>query len=85
MAKRKVIRKVKKSAKVSRVRKIATTKVDNKLSILLIILALLIFALAALSMTKGTGSQSMGQNQVQIKVSPSPTAKPVVKTVKTAK
>ena len=61
-----------------RIRKTAG-KSQNKLSLVLIILALLVFALAAYTM-------SMQSNQVsstnQVKVTASPTPKPVVKTLK---
>ena len=76
MAKRKTSRKVNRT-KVSNIRRVATTKVDNKLSILLIVLALLVFALAAISMSS-TGSQQTVVSPV--KVTASPTVKPVVKT-----
>ena len=85
MAKRKTSRKVNRT-KVSNIRRVATTKVDNKLSILLIVLALLVFALAAISMSS-TGSQQTVVSPVKVTASPTvkPTVKPVVKaTVKPA-
>ena len=81
MAKRKTSRKVNRT-KTSSVRRIATTKVDNKLSILLIILALLVFALAAISMSNAGSQQTVTS---PVKVTASPTVKPVIKaTVKPA-
>jgi hypothetical protein len=85
MAKKKTIKKVTKAKKVGTVRKIASTKVDNKLSILLIVLALLIFALAALSMSVQSVSKTVSPSPVPVKVTVTPSAKPIVKTVKTAK
>lgn len=81
MAKRKTSRKVKRT-KAGSVRRIADTKVDNKLSVLLIILALLVFALAAISMSGAVRPKTVTN---PVKVTASPTAKPVVKaTVKPA-
>jgi hypothetical protein len=71
--------KVKRSKKVSRIKKIASAKVDNKLSILLIVLALLVSALAAISMGQ-SGYQTSSSNQAKVTVSPTP--KPAVKTTK---
>ena len=76
MAKRKTSRKVNRT-KVSNIRRVATTKVDNKLSILLIVLALLVFALAAISMGRTASQQTVVS---PVKVTASPTVKPVVKT-----
>jgi hypothetical protein len=71
-------KKTNKVSHMSHIKRVATTKVDNRLSFMLIVLALLVFVLAALSMS------SKSNNKV---VSPTPTltASPVAKTVKTAK
>jgi hypothetical protein len=87
MAKVKKVNKAKKVVKAAKTTKVAkttsvmNTKVDNKLSVLLLVLAFLIFALAAIAMNDS--SKSVSQTVSPIKVVATPTAKPVVKTVKT--
>lgn len=69
-------------AKSKKVTKVATSKVNNRLSVLLLILALLVFALAAIVMSSD-GKREVVPSPSPVKVTASPTAKPVVKTVKT--
>jgi hypothetical protein len=78
MAKTKRTRKLKRSAKTGSVRRIAATKVDNKLSILLIILALLVFTFAAISMS-GSGKTVTNPEKVTTSATVKPTEKPVIK------
>jgi hypothetical protein len=73
--------KVKKTKKINHIKRIATTKVNNKLSILLIVFALLVFALAAISMSSQSGSKTIKPSPVAT-ISATSSAKPVVKPAK---
>jgi uncharacterized protein YneF (UPF0154 family) len=70
------VAKVKRNKKVNNIKKVAATKVDNKLSLLLIVLALLLFALVAIYIS---GSASQSTVMTPAKVTVTQTAKPVVK------
>jgi len=69
--------KVKKTKKINHIKRIATTKVDNKLSILLIVFALLVFALAAISMSSQSGSKTVDLPETTATSSAIPAAKTV--------
>lgn len=76
------VKKSNKTKKITKTAKVAASKVNNRLSVLLLILAFLVFALAAIAMNDSSKSQ-MVPSPSPVKVVATPTAKPVVKTVKT--
>jgi len=83
MAKVKKTNKSNKTKKVSTIKRVATKKVDNKLSLLLIVLALLVFALAAYSMSNPVNNETKGT--IEVSPSASASASPFANTVKTTK